>query len=183
MAVRFAATLAAGHLAMSGLFVALLYQIGTVTAGHLPRDVALGTCVVAAVAAIGVDARAVRDNGYSLGFQRQTSKSLMHDEGRPWWVTPLFWGLDTGLIGSTFRVSCTSWVLLLAALLNVAPQWSGLVYGFCFAIPLVVSIVAGNGEGFGYKGSQPPLRMAQSAGLAILGTLPIGVLWGLSAIG
>ncbi|HEX6686110.1 MAG TPA: hypothetical protein VF062_25275, partial [Candidatus Limnocylindrales bacterium] len=130
--LRFAVMLAVANAAMAGLVVALLYQIGALTVGRIPATYAVAVCSVAAVAAVAVDLRAMRRRGYTVGLKRQTAKRLAHSGGRPWWVTPLFWGLDTGLVWSTFRVSATSWVMLLSALLTVAPQYSGLVYGAFF---------------------------------------------------
>lgn len=90
-------------------------------------------------------------------------------------MTPLFWGLDTGLIWSTFRVSCTSWVLLLAALLNVAPQWSGLVYGVSFGLPLLAAVSRGDPDTFAAPGGRK-LQLAQAAGVVLLAALPLGVI-------
>jgi hypothetical protein len=159
---------------MAGLVVALVYEIGTIVTGYLPRQAALAICVAATVVAIGLDVPAVRHNTYTVGLKRQTAKILAHDPDRPWWVTPLFWGLDTGLIWSTFRVSCTSWVLLLSAFLHVAPQWSGLAYGMLFGVPLLVAVSIGDPDTFSRPGGRP-LRLAQLAGLVLLGTLPLGV--------
>jgi hypothetical protein len=173
-ALRFPVVLAAAHIAMAGVVVALVYQVGTVSAGYLPRRVALAICLAAAVVAVVVDMRAVRANTYTVGLRRQTAKVLAHDPDRQWWVTPLFWGLDTGLIWSTFRVSCASWVLLLAAFLNVAPQWSGLMYGAFFGVPLLVAVCVGDPDRFARPGGWP-LRLVQVAGMVLLAALPLGV--------
>ncbi|GAB3938979.1 hypothetical protein GCM10027614_20180 [Micromonospora vulcania] len=86
----------------------------------------------------------------------------------------MIWGLDTGLMWSTFRVSATTWVLLMAALLNVAPQWSGLVFGGAFTVPLVVAILAGHGS-VSDLGRPGPRRLVQSAavGTALLPTIVV----------
>jgi hypothetical protein len=173
-ALRFPAVLGVAHIAMAGVMVATLYQIGTVSAGLLPRSAALAICTAAVLFVIGVDVRAAHHNTYSIGLKRQTAKVLAHNPDRPWWVTPLFWGLDTGLVWSTFRVSGASWILLLGALLNVAPQWSGLVYGAFFGIPLLIAVNIGNPNGMNKPGGWP-LRLAQLVGVTLLTTLPLGV--------
>jgi hypothetical protein len=180
--LRFPALLAAGHIAMAGLVVALVYQAGTPLAGYLPRQVALAICVAASVAAIAVDVRAVRRHTYSIGLHRQTAKALAHAPNRRWWVTALLWGLDTGLIWSTFRVSAASWVLLLAALLNVVPQWGGLVYGACFGVPLLVAVSIGDPDRFDRPDGWP-LRLVQLTGVALMAALPLGTVLGLAGAG
>jgi hypothetical protein len=174
-ALRFPVVLVAAHVGAAGLVVAVLYQIGTAFTGLLPRSAAVVICGAAAMTAIAIDVRAVRRNTYSVGLQRQTSKVLAHDPDRPWWVTPLFWGLDTGLIWSTFRVSCTSWVLLLAALLNLVPQWGGVVYGLSFGLPLLVAVSTGDPDTFAAPGGRK-LRLAQVAGVVVLAVLPLDVI-------
>lgn len=176
-ALRFPAVLTVAHTAMAGFIVALIYQIGTVSGGLLPRSTALAICLVAAAAAIAVDVRAVRHNTYSVGLKRQTAKVLAHDPERQWWVTPLFWGLDTGLIWSTFRVSCASWVVLLSAFLNVAPQWTGLVFGAAFCVPLLVAVCIGEPDTFTKPGGWR-LRAVQLMGMALLAALPVRVMVG-----
>jgi hypothetical protein len=159
---------------MAAFMLATVYQLGTVTAGHLPRTAAATVCGIAALVTIAVDVRAVHRRSYSVGLQRQTAKVLAHDPNRPWWVTALFWGLDTGLIWSTFRVSATSWVMLLAALLNIAPQWSGLVYGAFFGIPLLLAVNIGDPD----RAPRPrawAVQAVQLGGVALLTTLPLGV--------
>ncbi|WP_214408711.1 hypothetical protein [Sphaerisporangium fuscum] len=97
-------------------------------------------------------------------------------------MTPLLWGPDIGLIWTTFRVSCTSWVLFLSALVDVAPQWSGLVYGAFFGIPLVLAVLFGPLGGTDRFSGSPPLRSVQSAGLALLVALPTALIAYLYAI-
>jgi hypothetical protein len=176
--LRSAALLVAAHIATAGLIVAVLYQVGTVTAGLLPRDVVLWIFGLLSVVAIGLDLRAIRGDTYTLGLKRQTAKSLMNAEDRPTWVTPLFWGLDTGLIWTTFRVSCTSWLLLLGALFNLTPQWGGLVYGAFFGLPLMTAIWWRGYRRHTKPGRPATLRRAQGAGVVLMGLLPIGLIVG-----
>ncbi|TMR99086.1 hypothetical protein [Nonomuraea basaltis] len=163
---------------MAAFLVMLVYQVGTTLTGYVSRPVALVACSVAVVVAIAVDVRAAWKGSYSLGIKRQTAKSLAHREGQPWWVTPLFWGLDTGLIGSTFRVSFTSWILLFGAFLNIFPQWGGLVYGTAFGIPLLIAVSRDAGE---FK-RPPSVRIIQMIGVIVMAMLPLVLVLGQSAL-
>ncbi len=171
-ALAYPAVLASAHIAMAALVVAVVYQVGTVVSSYVARPLAVAICALAAVVAICVDVRAVVRNTYTVGLKRQTAKVLGHDPDRPWWVTPLLWGLDTGLIWSTFRVSCTSWVLLLSAFLNVAPQWSGFAYGAFFGVPLMVAVMLPEPETYARPDGWP-LRGVQLAGMTLLVALPL----------
>jgi hypothetical protein len=138
--------------------------------------------VVGAAALTGavLDVRAVRRRSYSAGWERQTPKALAH-VGTAWWVTPLLWGLDTGLIWTTYRVSFCSCVLLVLVVLGAAPPWTGLVYGLAFAAPLVVAVlrpvtaVRRDCDVSGRRPTSP--RIAQLIGVAALLMLSAGVLW------
>ncbi|MFF0316793.1 hypothetical protein ACFYPH_19465 [Micromonospora sp. NPDC005252] len=163
--LRFVAVLSVAHIAMAGFVTASLYQVGTLFAGRLDAQLTVGLCLVAALVAAAFDVHAIRTDSYAPGLRRQTSKELGHRENIPWWVPPMIWGLDTGLMWSTFRVSATTWVLLVAALLNVAPQWSGLVFGGAFTGPLVVAILAGHGS-VSDLGRPGPRRLVQSTAVA-----------------
>lgn len=176
-ALAYPAVLAGAHIAMASLVVAVVYQVGTLFSGYVARPLALAICAGAAVVASCVDVRAVVRNTYTVGLRRQTAKVLAHDPDRPWWVTALLWGLDTGLIWSTFRVSCTSWVLLLSALLNVAPQWSGFAYGIFFGVPLLVAVMLPEPETYARPDGWP-LRAVQLAGMALLVVLPLTMVAG-----
>lgn len=177
-AVRFAATLAAAHIAMAAFMVMLIYQVGTVLADYVSRPVALAMLSVVVVIAVAVDLRAAWKRSYSFGLKRQTAKSLAHRDGQPWWITPLFWGLDTGFIGSTFRVSATSWVLLVGAFLNVFPQWSGMVYGIFFGVPLLIEVLKGERE---FR-PPPSVRIIQTIGVMMMAMLPLALMFGQSAL-
>jgi hypothetical protein len=65
----------------------------------------LGAGLAAALAGVLLDLRAICAGSFSLGLSRQTPKAFAHTSGE-WWVTPLLWGLDTGMIWTTYRVSC-----------------------------------------------------------------------------
>lgn len=174
--LRFIATLALAHIAAAGFMVAVLYQAGTVTSAHLPSHVRVAVCAAAAAVGIVLDARAIRRGTFTVGLRRQTTKRLSDGtETAPGWVTPCCGGLDTGLVWTTFRMSCASWVLLFSSLLTVAPQWSGLVYGTCFGVPLVIATLTGDPAGIGRRRTYSLTRLTQTAGIVVLMLLPLGM--------
>lgn len=181
--LRFVGLLALAHIAAAGFMVALLYQVGTVTFGHLPHSARLATCAVAAVMGIVLDARAIKRGTFTVGLRRQTAKTLSDDSGAaPTWVTPLLWGLDTGLVWTTFRMSSASWVLLISAVLTLVPQWGGLVYGVFFGIPLIIATMIGDPEGIGRPRTYSLTRLTQSAGIVVLTLLPLGLIGSLHGV-
>ncbi|MFF7788142.1 hypothetical protein [Streptomyces sp. NPDC007991] len=176
--LRFVGILALAHIAAAGFMVALLYQIGTVTFARIPLAVRVVMCAVAAVVGIALDFRAVKRGTFSVGLHRQTAKTLSNGTGdTPGWVIALLWGLDTGLVWTTFRMSCASWVLLLSSLLNVAPQWCGLAYGVFFGVPLIIGTLTGDPSAIGRPSRYMLTRVTQGGGISVLLLLPLGVLW------
>jgi hypothetical protein len=121
------------------MIVFALSQFGAIMHDLLARETRIGIVVAASIAGIIVDVRALLQHSFSLGLARQTPKALLQP-GHESWVPPLVWGLDTGLIWTTYRVSFSSWALLLLAVLGMAPAWAGLVYGLAWAVPLVLVI-------------------------------------------
>ncbi len=69
-------------------------------------------------------------------LRRQTPKNivLMHGERR----AAVAWGLDAGLVFTTYRTSSISWALLALGLLGASPWWAGLGYSAGFLVPLVL---------------------------------------------
>ncbi|MFI6496709.1 hypothetical protein [Nonomuraea typhae] len=151
------------HVITAFLTVFFLSQIGQAVALVLPVRSAGKILLGAAVAGVVVDLSAILRGSMSVGFRRQTAKSLAHTSDT-WWVTPLLWGADTGIIGTTYRVSFTSWLLLLSAILGAAPAWSGAVYGLCFAVPLIVSAALGKRAVDRWHGVQ----YAQALGVVVM---------------
>jgi hypothetical protein len=137
--------LVVAHILAALVFVLAASQVGRLIAAVAGREARIAVVIVVAVVLAVTDVVAIGRGGMALGFRRQTPKSVADDPDRPWWVTPLIWGGDTGIIGSTFRVSSTSWVVLLAALAGLAPWWAGAVYGAAFVIPLAVVVATGEG--------------------------------------
>ncbi|MBO3741482.1 hypothetical protein [Actinoplanes flavus] len=173
-------TLSVAHVAMAGLVVGLLYQIGSVVSSYIDDRVAVAVCVgLAAVGAV-FDIRAIRNDSYAPGLRRQTSKALAQRDDLPQWVAPMIWGLDTGTMWTTFRVSASTWVVMIAALLHVAPQWSGLVFGAAFTIPLSLAVIAGRGDVTELGG--PGSRRVVQAMTVTVALLPAAVLAGSMAM-
>jgi hypothetical protein len=73
-------------------------------------------------------------------WRRQTPKWFMHRFGAG--TSAMLWGLDAGLVVTTFRVTSLSWGALTLTLLGLAPWWVGGVYALAFVIPeLVLDLV------------------------------------------
>jgi hypothetical protein len=167
--------LTVAHVSTATLTVFVLSQLGDVVTGVLPAFTIAVVLGVASVGGLVFDVVAAARGRMSLGLRRQTAKELAHTTDT-WWVTPLLWGADTGIVGTTYRVSFSSWVLLLAAVLGVAPPWAGAVYGMAFAIPLVLSVSLGDPTSSGLMRSQrlwTNVRGAQLLGVVVMAALPL----------
>lgn len=165
------AVLVVAHVLSALVLVLALSQVGRLVATLVDRDarvaVALGAALVAAV----VDLVAIVRARMAPGLARQTPKGVADDPGRPWWVTPLIWGGDTGIIGTTFRVSSASWLLLATAVLGLAPWWAGAAYGLAFAVPLAVVVAVGEGAPvctLRPRLGRAAVRAAQGVGVLVL---------------
>ncbi len=166
--LRFLAVLAIAHLATAGLVVAVSYGVGSLVFSQLPAQVGTTLVLMALGLAVAFDIRAIAHRGYSIGLHRQTAKGLAHSESRPSWVTALFWGLDTGLIWSTFRVSAASWVLIVAAVCGVVPQYGGLLYGAAFALSLTLVVISPERSDDGRPLSGPWVQLVQAGAVIFM---------------
>lgn len=128
------------HVATAATLLAIVAELGRAIVS--PIAPAMGIVALAAAATLGVfiDVGAISRRSFSLGPRRQTAKALAH-AGLEWWAVPLLWGIDTGLIWTTYRVSFCSWLLLLFAVLGMAPVWIGIAYGLAFSIPIALIII------------------------------------------
>jgi len=160
--------------------VFLLTQVvGLTVLAHSSAAERLLVVGAAVLAGVVLDVRAMRRRSYSMGLERQTPKALAHTS-REWWVTPLLWGADTGLIWTTYRVSFCSWLLLVLASVGAAPPWAGLVYGLAFTVPLLVVLAwrpasAAECEVNVPKRTRP--QVAQAFGVASMVLLGGSLLW------
>lgn len=134
--LRFIVGLATAHVVTAGLVVFVVSQAGLAVRALLPRQPILLVIAVAALAGIVIDSRAASQRHWTLGVARQTPKHFQF-LGEHAWIASYAWGVDTGLVVTTYRVSFCSWLLLLLALLGIAPPWAGVICGIFFAVPLV----------------------------------------------
>jgi hypothetical protein len=66
-------------------------------------------------------------------WRRQTPKWFIYRFGNR--RSALFWGLDAGLVVTTFRITSLSWAALALTFVGLLPWWIGLVYAAGFVIP------------------------------------------------
>jgi hypothetical protein len=137
------ATLLALGFAFSAVVVfAALWLAGQLVLGA-SRDRASLAAVAAGLLAVllGVDAVRARGSGATgPSWRRQTPKRFEYRYGSA--RAALLWGLDAGLVFTTFRVTSLSWAALTVALLGLVPWWAGAAYAFGFAAPILVLIAA-----------------------------------------
>jgi hypothetical protein len=69
-------------------------------------------------------------------WRRQTPKWFMYRFGNR--RSALFWGLDAGLVATTFRVTSLSWAALSMTLFGHTPWWTGVVYAMGFVVPQLI---------------------------------------------
>lgn len=173
---QFVLILATAHVFAAGLVVFFVAAVGDLLHPYLPAALIIG---LLAVAGAIWDLRAIRTRRFSLGPSRQTPKVLIQ-RGRDWWVTPVLWGMDTGLIGTTYRVSFVSWLLLVLALVGYAPPWAGFVYGLAFSVPLIAGVTIRN-LGINNPSSPRPRvmspRLVQVVGVVSMISLCLWTLW------
>jgi hypothetical protein len=172
------------HVATAAVLFAMLAQIGWLV--HLNVPPGIQTCAIAfaAMAGVAFDLRALRTGTFSLGPHRQTPKVLAHDPQR-WWVPPLLWGIDTGLVVTTYRVSFCSWLLLILTITGFAPGWVGLAYGLGFTIPLWLTVRFAPGceveSGDPRRPRWMPQWRAQALGVASMLGVTANLLWWIRA--
>lgn len=72
-------------------------------------------------------------------WRRQTPKQLEDRLGPA--RAAFVWGLDTGLVVTTFRVTSLSWAALALTLLGLVPWWAGSIYALGFTVPVAAFIL------------------------------------------
>lgn len=100
------------------------------------------------LAAVDLLARAARTY-CPLGWRRQTPRALLRRHRLT--IAASLWGLDTGLVVTTFRVAAVSWGALCLTTLGLAPRWTGATYAVGFLAPFMVLLF------------RPALRRASTA--------------------
>ena len=134
--------MAAGFLLSSSIVFGLLNALGRqLPLGH--QDTYVVVVVFAILFALALDVHNFRrGKRWSFGARRQTPRALWYRRERR--KVALIWGLDTGSVVSTFRVTALSWVALLATFLLRPWPPSALVYGLAFVGPQLIQM--SNGE-------------------------------------
>lgn len=139
----------AGAFTVSSLVVfGIANAIGQLAVRAVPAGVRVVAVLVVLLAIMAVDGYTIRRKTWCPGTPvRQTPKMIFYRHGAH--RAALAWGLDTGLVVTTYRVSSMSWALLLLALMGATPWWIGLAYAAGFVVPLWIgcstsSILAGD---------------------------------------
>jgi hypothetical protein len=143
---RFAAAFTASSFVVFGLAGA----IGLTAARVLPVTAREAAACGVLFAALLLDAYSLKRKTWCpVTLRRQTPKSIVYRYGARRAATA--WGLDAGLVFTTYRVSSISWALLALALVGVTPWWAGLGYAAGFLVPLLlgcsVSVVVPGDDG------------------------------------
>ena len=133
------AALAAGFTTSAFIVTAVVHALGAALTGGLHLSVS----VRIAVASVFLVGFALLDSG-KLPFgtpmwRRQTPKRLHYMFGAT--RGALLWGIDTGLMVTTFRVTSLTWATLTLAFLGLLPWWAGLAYAAGFVVPAAVLIL------------------------------------------
>ena len=133
------ATLAAGFTASALIVTAIVHGLGAVLVGGL--RLSLGVRI--AIACVFLLGFALLDSGkLPIGtpmWRRQTPQRLFYMFGAT--KGALLWGIDTGLMFTTFRVTSLTWVTLALAFLGLLPWWAGIAYAAGFVVPAAILIL------------------------------------------
>lgn len=132
------------------------------------------------------DLRALSRSTYCpIGWRRQTPRALLRRHHML--LVATVWGLDTGLVVTTFRVAAVSWAALYLAALDLVPGWVGLAYGVGFILPfMVLTLRPGLGQAARRGGSTDPgleamlrlrSRMQIISALLLTGTAVVFASW------
>jgi hypothetical protein len=126
----------------SFLVFGLVAAVGAATAKVVPSSAQVVAGLAVLAAALVLDLFSFkRDICCLVTVRRQTPKRILHDYGAQ--RAAIAWGLDTGLVFTTFRMSSITWALLALGVLGTAPWWVGIRYATGFVVPLVLGLVAG----------------------------------------
>lgn len=126
--------LAVGFAVSATVAFGLLWMVGRFTSRYL----------FAAFLPLVLAVLALSDLSYPrfviASIRRQTPRYLLARHHPS--VAGLLWGLDAGLLVTTFRASAASWAGVALLLAGWGEWWSGLVYAAGFAAPLVLIVLA-----------------------------------------
>ena len=102
--------------------------------GQAPAIVGFILLLLAAVDLVSL----YRKSYCPISLSRQTPKTLLRK--LPFFVAVPIWGLDTGFVVTTFRVSAATWGAITLAICGFGDWKLGLAYGLAFTLPLLVCI-------------------------------------------
>jgi hypothetical protein len=137
IAAAFAGGFLVGALAIFSIADAIGAAVGLT---HLPPQWRVGLAGIGLLPLAAADLRAIASSTYCpIGWRRQTPRILIRRYRIP--VAAGVWGLDTGLVVTTFRVAAVSWGALLLTAFGLLPQSAGLGYGLGFTLPFLVLLM------------------------------------------
>jgi hypothetical protein len=140
----------------------------------LPGTIHLALVVAVLATALALDARSLRRKAMCpLTARRQTPKVVYYEHGPG--RAAVVWGLDAGLVFTTFRMSAISWALLLLGVLGSAPWWTGLGYAAGFVVPLCLGCTFSRRLGDGTTVAVALGRRTAIARWACVATLALAV--------
>ena len=131
LALGFALSAVGIYAVVSWLGVALPAALRTAPAAWLTAAAVLAVLALFDLGAFGLR---------TPMWRRQTPRDLYHRFGPS--AGALLWGLDTGLVVTTFRVTSLSWAALALTGLGLLPWWSGLLYAIGFTVPAAALVLA-----------------------------------------
>lgn len=127
---------AAAFTASSFIVFAVVGSIGLTMARLLTGQARLGVTCAVLLGSLTLDTWSLKRKSWCpVTLRRQTPKSIAQRHGAR--RAAVAWGLDTGLVFTTYRTSSISWALLALAVIGVTPWWAGLGYATGFLVPLV----------------------------------------------
>jgi hypothetical protein len=111
--------------------------VGVVAARALSEHAEIGIACAVLGIALALDAYSLRRKTWCpVTLRRQTPKKILLQFGSRY--AAIAWGLDTGLVFTTYRMTSIVWALFALTATGFAPWWIGLGYAAGFLTPLVL---------------------------------------------
>jgi hypothetical protein len=123
----------------STLAFAAMAALGAATRGIAPFPYRLGAFTMVLVGSLLLDGTDLRRGAVhaKLSCRRQTAHGVGRRLGGR--RAAFAWGADAGLGFTTYRTTSLYWAVVVAALIGLAPWWTGIVYASAFTAPLVLA--------------------------------------------
>ena len=139
------AAFSAAFIVMSTLMLSVVWSIGE-DVGRMSAGVRrVSLLAIGAAIALDESRRLHRRERFAFGLARQAPQGWRYNEP----LAPVFWGLDTGMVVTTFRSTCFTWAAIAYLLLEDSPPVAATGYGLGFCLPLaVVSLLPDHGAPF-----------------------------------